>query len=130
MEVSPKMIPKIFDAIQKSDIDALITDGVNESKTLEYKQQLPGLTDEDKKEFLADVSSFGNASGGDIIFGIKGAVNAKGQKSGSPEKVEPLMGNSADQTKLRLEEIIRNNINPRLRVQIKEVSGWGDDGRG
>ena len=36
------MIQKSFDAIDKSDIDVLITNGVNESKTLEYKQELPG----------------------------------------------------------------------------------------
>jgi hypothetical protein len=124
------MIQKIFESIQKSDIDALITDEINESKTLKYKQQLPGTTDEDKKEFLADVTSFGNASGGDIIFGIKGAIDADGKKTGGPEIVEPLSGTTADAAKLRLEDIIRNNVNPRLRVQIKEVIGWGEDGKG
>ena len=124
------MIQKVFDAIQKLDIDALVIDETIESKTLEYKQQLPGLADMDKKEFLADITSFGNASGGDIIFGIKGAKDASGNKTGTPESVEPLTGITADEAKLRLEDIIRNNVNPRLRVQIKEVVGWGKDGKG
>ena len=124
------MIQKPFDAITKSDIDALIADGVGESKTLEYKQVLPGGSDGDKKEFLADISSFGNASGGDVIYGLKAALDANGKKTGAPESVQPITGVSADDAKLRLEETIRNGIDPRLPVQIKEISGWGANGAG
>lgn len=52
------MIQKQFELIDKGDIDALIANGIGESRTLEYKQELPGPADENKKEFLADVSSF------------------------------------------------------------------------
>ena len=124
------MIPKPFDVITKADIDMLIADSIGESKTLEYKQQLPGPKDDDKKEFLADVSSFANASGGDILYGITAAVNEDGKKTGEPKAVVPLHGTTADQAKLRLEEVIRRGIDPRLRVQIKEITGWGDDGQG
>ena len=64
------MIPRDFDAITKADIEALVANAVAEGRALEYKQQLPGNGDEDKKEFLADVSSFANAGGGDIVFGV------------------------------------------------------------
>lgn len=37
---------------------------------LDYKRDLPGDKDAEKKEFLADVTSFANAGGGDIVFGI------------------------------------------------------------
>ena len=84
------MIQKDFDAITKADIDALIADAVNESKTLEYKQELPPKLKGERKEFLADVSSFGNASGGDIIYGIKAAIDETGKKTGAPESVAPL----------------------------------------
>ena len=124
------MIQKAFDSIEKADIDSLVVDAVNESKTLEYKQQLPGNSDDDKKEFLADLSSFGNASGGDVIFGIRAAVDALGKKTGAPENVLPITGVTADAAKLRLEQIILNTIEPRLRVQIKEIAGWGDEGKG
>lgn len=124
------MIPRSFDAIGKADIDALIAQGVIEFKTLEYKQELPGNSDADKREFLADVSSFGNASGGDILFGIKAAVDAAGKKTGAPESIQPITGTTIDDAKLRLEETIRNGIDPRLRVQIKEIVGWGSDGKG
>ena len=51
-----------MDAIGKPDIDALVANAVTEVKTLEYKQELPGRLDTDKKEFLADITSFANAS--------------------------------------------------------------------
>lgn len=128
-EVS-SVIQRHFDAIARTDIDALIADGVIESKTLEYKQDLPGNSDADKKEFLADVSSFGNGSGGDIVYGIKAAVGTDGKKTGTPKTVRPITGTTADETKLRLEGMIRDGIDPRLRVQIKEIAGWGEYGQG
>lgn len=124
------MIQKPFDAITKLDIDALIADKLAESRTLEYKQELPGNSDGDKREFLADVSSFANASGGDILYGIKPATNSDGKKTGDPESVLPIAGITSDAAKLRLEEIIRQGIEPRMRVQINEITGWNDDGNG
>jgi hypothetical protein len=124
------MIQKSFAAISKQDVDALITDRVRESKTLEYKQELPGNTDADKKEFLADISSLANAAGGDILIGIKGEVDAHGRKTGSPECISPLVAVTIDEAKLRLEEIIRNGVSPRLPVAIREIVGWNNDASG
>lgn len=122
------MIQKPFDAISKADIEALIDNAVSECRTLEYKQNLPGESEGDKKKFLADVSSFGNASGGDILYGVKAAVDAEGKKTGAPESVQPIAQTTPDEAKRRLDDMIRNGISPRLRVQIKEVTGWGEQG--
>jgi len=124
------VIPKPFNAIDKHDIDALITDRVRESKTLEYKQELPGGADKHKKEFLADISSFANASGGDILFGITAERDGECNKTGGPGSILPVTGTTPDDAKLRLEEMIRNGIDPRLPVQIREISGYSDDGSG
>jgi predicted HTH transcriptional regulator len=64
------MIPKPLAEITESDLLGLITNGIAESRTLDYKRSLPGNSDADKKEFLADVSSFANTAGGDLVFGI------------------------------------------------------------
>ncbi len=61
------MINKSFDLIEKADIEALVANEVREGRTLDYKENLPGNSDGDKTEFLADVSSFANASGGYIL---------------------------------------------------------------
>jgi hypothetical protein len=108
------MILRDFDAITKAEIDSLVTNAVAERRTIEYKQQLPGNGDEDKKEFLADVSSFANAAGGDIIYGITEQRDENGKPMGIPEKAEGLAGVNADAEKLRLEEIVRAGIDPRV----------------
>jgi len=124
------MIQKAIADITKTDIDFLIENRIAESKTLEYKQTLPGPKDSEKKEFLADISSFANASGGDVIYGIKAAVNDIGKKTGEPEEVVPLDGITADEAKLQIENLIRTGIEPRLPVHVKEIAGYCDDGNG
>src|SRR5208282_6134552 len=104
------MIPREFDAITKADIDSLVVNAVAERRTIEYKQQLPGNGDEEKREFLADVSSFANAAGGDIIYGITEQRDEKDTPTGIPEKAEGLANVNADAEKLHLEEIIRSGI--------------------
>jgi len=101
------MIPKAFDDIQKSDIDALIENEVSEGKKIEYKLKLPGNSDRDKKEFLADVSSFANSSGGDLLFGLK-------EKKGVPTEALGLAGIDADAEKQRLESMLLNGLSPRI----------------
>jgi predicted HTH transcriptional regulator len=64
------LLNRAFDVLSEQDLLELITSGIREDRSLEYKQQMPGSSDGDKKEFLADVSSFANASGGFLVFGM------------------------------------------------------------
>lgn len=64
---------KPFESIDETDLQALCTGQEREGKTLEFKEMQLGTSDGDKKEFLADVTSFANTSGGHLIFGIKEA---------------------------------------------------------
>jgi hypothetical protein len=64
------VVPKPIDQITETDINDLVGGGVSERKTLDYKQQLPEANDAAKRELLADVSSFANTLGGDLIFGV------------------------------------------------------------
>src|SRR5260370_6883015 len=94
-------------SIKESDLQALIDNQVSEHRTIEYKEVLPGNADGDKKEFLADVSSFANASGGDLIYGIR-------EQSGVPIELTGLELSDVDAEILRLESCILNGITPRL----------------
>ncbi len=123
------MILRNFEAATKEDIENLINNQVVESKQLEYKRELPNHTDGPKKEFLADVSSFANAGGGDIVFGLE-AEKADGASVGYPTSVVPIASENIDDTKLWMEEVIRSGLEPRLSVQIREISGFGDNGDG
>jgi hypothetical protein len=99
------LMHKPVTAITNADLLALITDQEPEGKTLDYKQTLPGKKDEEKKEFLYDISSFANAAGGHLIFGVE-------ENGGVPLKLEGLPGIDPDQEILRLEQMARDGIRP------------------
>jgi hypothetical protein len=112
------MIKKSLDAISEEDLQAMIDNSVLEGKTIEYKQSLPGNSDTDKKEFLADVSSFANASGGDLIYGI-----VEGSDTGFPVRLEGLAIENVDQEIIRRDSMIRDGIEPRIPgIGIKAVN--------
>lgn len=62
---------KEIENITEERINSLKVNQVAEDKHIEYKLILPSEKYDDKKEFLADVSSFTNADGGVIFYGIK-----------------------------------------------------------
>ncbi len=99
---------KPLESINESDLQSLIENGVAESKTIEYKLKLPADSEADKKEFLADASSFANASGGHLIYGIKASEAIAEEVTGLE------ITNSIDSEILRLENIIRDGISPRI----------------
>lgn len=118
------MINKRFDHIDKTDIDALISNEEPESRNLDYKQELPGGKDDDKKEFLADVSSFANAAGGYILYGISEKRDGESRPTGIPDIAEGLSINADAEIK-RLESLIRDGIEPRLTgCHIREIPGF------
>lgn len=101
------MLPSKLDSLTIEHLDQLIADEAQESRSLEFKASLIVGSDSEKKEFLADVSSFANAGGGDIIFGIE-------ELEGAASSVRGINGFDQDSGHLRIEEIIRNGIEPRI----------------
>ncbi|RIK34037.1 MAG: hypothetical protein DCC55_33835 [Chloroflexi bacterium] len=119
------MIPKPLAEITQADIEALIEHMVSESKTLEYKESLPGQSREEKKEFVADVLSFANAGGGDLLFGIREIRDAVGRPTGTPQSITGLPNINIDAEILRLESLLRDTCEPRLSsLQIRTIAGW------
>lgn len=115
MPLSHKALP----AITEADLQALVEgqkDKDRESKRIDYKESLLLNSPEDKKEFLADVSSFANASGGDLILGVK-------EQSGIPTAICGLGAINPDAEVLRIENLIRDGIEPRIPgIEIRPVS--------
>ena len=119
------MINTQFHLIDKATIESLISNAAPESRTLDYKETLPGGTTSDRKEFLADVSSFANASGGDIIYGVSEKRDENKKATGIPDSALGLEGVNADAEILRLENMLRDGIDPRIPVvQIKHIDGF------
>ncbi len=119
------MLPKRLNEIASGDLNALVSEQRSESRTLEYKAELPGHGDPDKREFAADVASLANAAGGDILFGVAEAKDAQGKRLGYPDRIDGVACASFDAERSRLEQIARTNIEPRIEgLQIVEVAGF------
>src|SRR5258706_15987202 len=106
---------KPLDQITEADLLALIQANEAESKIIDYKETLPGNSDSEKKEFLYDVSSFANTSGGHLVFGMRA-------KDGIPTELLGIKDLNADTEKLRLHNMIQSGIQPRIPgVEIQGV---------
>lgn len=105
------MIKKKLEDITLKDLEDLVKNSVSEKKTIEYKQSLPGNSDSDRKEFLADASSFANASGGDLIYGIV-------ESGGVPIEIKGVTLKDADEEIRKYENIIRDGIAPRINITV------------
>jgi hypothetical protein len=108
------MIDKPLNQITFADIEQFVQEKWPEGKTVDYKRDPYGNRDDDKKELLKDVSSFANTQGGDIIIGVD---EDKGVPTGIPGVTVP----DIDKEKLRLEEIIRRGLDPRIDCAIHHV---------
>lgn len=101
------MLPKTIDKIETADILALVSNSDEERRTMDFKRELPGDSDKDKHELRADVTSFANSGGGDLIFGVE-------ESSGVATAVVGLAGIDADAEIRRIEAIIQSGIDPRV----------------
>jgi hypothetical protein len=116
---------KPIEQITSADLEQLVTNGVGESRTLEYKEALPGGADQDKREFLADVSSFANAIGGDLVYGARERRDQEGKPTGTPEAIIGVDLDNLDQTIQRLENVLRDGLAPRVPgIRFWPVAGF------
>jgi hypothetical protein len=108
-----------IDQIAEQTLQALVSNGASESTGLEFKGTSYGNADDDKREFLKDVTALANTSGGHVIIGMA-AVD------GVATSLQPITTPSADQEKQRLENMLLAAVEPRLvGLQMREVSVTG-----
>ncbi|MFA5122298.1 helix-turn-helix domain-containing protein [Zavarzinia sp.] len=96
----------LLDAINESHLKRLIEAKVPEARNIEYKLKSYGDGERDRAEWLADVTSFANTAGGDIIIGMK-------EIAGVPTGIFCL-DVDVDKEILRLEQMAQFNIEPRI----------------
>lgn len=105
------MIEKPLDQITEADLAQLVTAQASETRTLEFKEALPGSTKDDRREFLADASAFANTRGGDIVYGIREADSV------AAELVGVDFFGLHDEV-LRLTNMLRDCVEPRMEFQL------------
>jgi hypothetical protein len=101
------MIPKKLDRVGAADLQALVDTGAPESRVLEFKRELQVSTRDQRVDFLADVSSFANAVGGDLIYGIDAP-------NGAALDLPGILLPDPDGTVRLLDQLIQNGLQPRL----------------
>lgn len=115
------MINRVFELVNREDLQSLIDAARPEGRQIEYKSALPGNSDADKKEFLADVTSFSNTAGGDLLIGVD-ERREDGRPTGIASAFVPLAAVVADAEIRRLEAMLRDGVAPRLvGVRIRAV---------
>lgn len=106
------MIEKNIEQIELKDIEDLLNNAVEEWKTLDYKEKYILEKDPEKWEFLWDICSFLNTSGGYLIFWIK-------EEKWIGVQMCPFPVSDTDAEKLKIENIIRDGISLRASVEMK-----------
>jgi len=95
-----------LDQINETQLQRLPDGKASETREIDYKRESYGNGDKDHGEFLADISSFANTVGGDIVIGMA-------DKSGVPTGFAPLQID-IDAELLRLENMARTGLQPRI----------------
>jgi len=91
--------------IQEQDLQRLVDDQVQERDTVEYKRDMYGNSDEDKREMLRDITSMANHRGGYLVIGVEE------DDEGIPTNVVGIeVGNHVD----RLRDSCLDNIDKRI----------------
>ena len=57
--------------LKEEDIQRLVDEEVQERDSVEYKRDMYGNSDDDKREMLKDITSMANHHGGYIVIGIE-----------------------------------------------------------
>lgn len=110
-----------LDDLDEPALLALVGSDVREGRRLEFKSELPGGSDRERRESVADVTSFANTVGGDLLWGVEetdGVVTGVPGVQGDP-----------DAHVLRLEAVVRDGTEPRLTGVRTRVVAVGDGGR-
>src|SRR4051812_9816459 len=103
-----------LDQLAKEHLQGLVEGTVAEGRELEFKASV-GRDDAAKREFLADVSSFANAVGGDLLVGVA-------EEDGVAAALPGMTRSSVDGEILRLENILRDGVDPRIPgVQMRAI---------
>lgn len=116
------MLEKKLEMITIEDIQLLVDNEVGEGRTIEYKSELHIAKGDERKEFLADVSSFANSDGGDLIFGV-----TENDLTHIPSSLCGVRIGNEDEFILKLESMFRDSFQPRIQsIQFRIIPLFED----
>lgn len=101
------MLNKHFQEITLDDIKSLMDSGVPEGTLIDYKEVLELNDKTSKKEFAADVTSFANTEGGDLIIGVQ-------EEEGIISSINGFEVDNPDEFLQKIENLLRDIVQPRI----------------
>ena len=104
---APHMLLKTLSDVTLQDVEPLCDNRVIEGRFLDFKADKIGSADRDKREFLADVTAFANAAGGDLILGVR-------TKDGAADDICGIDLINPDKETQRLISLVRDGVEPRV----------------
>ena len=105
-----------FENLAESDLTELHTAQVPEGLRIDYKRDLYGNSDAEKRALLKDVSGFANTFGGHLIIGIE-------EKNGLPLSIPGIANINPDDVVLRIEQLFRSGLEPRIQgLRVRAIS--------
>lgn len=105
---------KLVEEMGAQDVRSLVINGVRESGQLEFKRDLPGNADADKKEFLADATALANTDGGVIVFGIDTIRDELHKDAAVAGSLPGVPISNWDEEHQRLLSMLRDAVSPPL----------------
>lgn len=108
------LFDKQLDLVTEADLASLVENQVREGYQIEYKRAVTFTEKQDKSDFLASVTSFANTVGGDLLIGVAAT-------GGVPVGTPGWEGVDVDQEKLRIENLLRDQVEPRFSFKVREI---------
>ena len=114
-------LDKPVESLTQADLAGLISNGVREDRTLDFKRDLKIETPSEKQEFVKDATALANTIGGHIVFGMD-------EVDGIATEIVPIAGLNLDDEVLRLDSCLRDGAAPRVPgVKFQRVSVTGGE---
>jgi len=108
------------DSLDEAVFNDLVSSSVVEYQRLEYKSQLPGTSQDERREIARDIAAIANGGGGVLVIGIEDDA------SDAADQITPVpLGSEIT----RLNQICNSLIEPYLHIHIHDVGiGGGPNG--
>ena len=103
-----------LDSITLDTLLAMQRDGIGENRHLDYKRELPTSDEKKAHDFVADVCSFANVGGGDLVYGVAELKDDEDKNTGLIGDLVGLTNFNPDGTIQWIESIIRDGLDPRI----------------
>ena len=112
-------LPYNLSSISEDHLNGLI--GEEEGPSLDFKLSMEFPSQSEKFDLCADVGSFANENGGDIVIGVSEETDQDNAKTGRAQQVIGIDFDRVDELERSMTEIIMRGTEPRVKLRFHTV---------